>query len=64
MNQRTQVGRGSALSRSVLQLLADFQLVLVVLTGPVQVLAKSHTHTHAHTAADFSGTELSEFRGA
>lgn len=49
MNQRTQVGRGSALSRSILQLLADFQLVLVVLTGPVQVLAKTHARTHTDT---------------
>lgn len=47
-DELTQVGRGPALSRSVLQLLADFQLVLVVLTGPVQVLENTRTHTDTH----------------
>lgn len=39
----TQVGGGSALSRSVLQLLSNFQLVLVVLPGPLQVLQSQET---------------------
>lgn len=37
-HELTQVRRSSALSRSVLQLLSKFQLVLVMLQSPVQVL--------------------------
>lgn len=38
LHKPTQVGRGAALSCSVLQVLSNFQLVLVVLTRPLQVL--------------------------